>query len=162
MAADDWLDTISGTQGIAGSADYVLALTRKRNSDEGKLAVTGRDICEGEFAIATDAGVWTLDGMDLGDAAATVRTRAERDREARLGSRSLDATRFVGSRPCTAPAELAAHLGVDPRAAGVVLSRLADSGHIAKPGRGTYAPLRPENGVVSVESDVTADDEPLW
>jgi hypothetical protein len=41
MAAVDWLETVSGTQGIAGSADYALVLHRKRKSNLGSLAVTG-------------------------------------------------------------------------------------------------------------------------
>lgn len=113
MGAEDWLDTLSGTQGIAGSADYILVLTRKRKSDEGVLAVTGRDIAENEYAVKTDQGIWSLDGMDLLDAAATVTTRAEEAQQSRLGSQSLDAMKFVNSRQTTTPAELAEHLGID-------------------------------------------------
>jgi hypothetical protein len=146
MGAEDWLDTLSGTQGIAGSADYVLVLTRKRNSDEGVLAVTGRDIEEAEYAVKTDQGIWSLDGMDILDAAATVRTRAEAAQQSRLGTQSLDAMKFVNSRPTTTPAELAAHLGIDNRVAGNLLGRLADAGYIAKPSRGTYTPTTDESG----------------
>ena len=111
MGAEDWLDTLSGTQGIAGSADYIIVLTRKRKSDDGVLAVTGRDIVENEYAVKTDHGIWSLDGMDILDAAATVATRAEETQQSRLGSQSLDAMKYVNSRSTTTPAELAAHLG---------------------------------------------------
>ena len=42
--AADFVDTVSGTQGIAGSVDFVLVLTRKRHENKAILAVTGRDI----------------------------------------------------------------------------------------------------------------------
>lgn len=139
MGAEDWLDTVSGTQGITGSADYILVLTRKRKSDEGVLAVTGRDIAENEYAVKTDSGIWSLDGMDLLDASATISTRAEAAKQSRLGNRSLDAMRFVNSRETTTPAELADHLGIDNRVAGNLLASLTDGGYIAKLSRGTYA-----------------------
>ena len=154
MGAEDWLDTLSGTQGIAGSADYILVLTRKRKSDEGVLAVTGRDIAENEYAIKTDQGIWSLDGMDILDAAATVAARAEAEQQSRLGTQSLDAMKYVNSRSATTPAELAAHLRIDGRVAGNLLARLADNGYIEKPSRGTYIPI---SGDESSESDETPD-----
>lgn len=144
MGAEDWLDTVSGTQGITGSADYILVLTRKRKSPEGILAVTGRDISENEYAVKTDDGIWTLDGMDLLDASATIATRAEAAKQTRLGDKSLDAMQFVNSRDTTTPAELAAHLGMDNRVAGNLLARLADAEYITKRSRGTYG--RGESG----------------
>lgn len=140
MGAEDWLDTVSGTQGITGSADYILVLQRKRKSDEGVLAVTGRDVAENEYAIKTDNGIWTLDGMDILDAAATVTTRAERQ-QARLGDRSHDAVRFVNSRSTTTPKDLAEHLGIDNRVAGNLLGKLRDGGYIEQSARGIYTAL---------------------
>lgn len=139
MASEDFLEAISGTQGIAGSADYVMVLRRKRKSDEGILAVTGRDVVENEYAVKVDDGIWSLDGMDILDAAATVTSRSERDQN-RLGDRSLDAMRFVNSREATTPADLAEHLKIDGRVAGNLLARLTDGGYITKPRRGTYGP----------------------
>jgi len=75
QGADDFLDTVSGTQGIAGAADSVIVLSRRRKSDDGVLAVTGRDIEENEYAVRTTGGLWSLDGQDIFDAAATVNTR---------------------------------------------------------------------------------------
>jgi hypothetical protein len=155
MGAEDWLDTVSGTQGITGSADYILVLQRKRKSDEGVLAVTGRDVAENEYAVKTDNGIWSLDGMDILDAAATVATRAERQQN-RLGDRSHDAVKFVSTRTTTTPKDLAEHLGIDPRVAGNLLGRLRDGGYIEQTGRGVYAPLSGETG----ETGETAD-QPL-
>ncbi|MDQ1248561.1 MAG: hypothetical protein QG597_2934 [Actinomycetota bacterium] len=146
MASEDWLDSVSGTQGIAGSADYILLLRRKRKSDDGTLAVTGRDIAENEYAVTTDNGRWSLDGMDILDAAATVTTRAEQQQN-RLGDRSLDAVTFVNSRATTTPKDLAQHLGIDNRIAGNLLAKLRDGGYIEQPARGVYtAPLGGETG----------------
>lgn len=140
MGAEDWLDTVSGTQGITGSADYIIVLQRKRKSDEGILAVTGRDVAENEYAVKTDNGIWTLDGMDILDAAATITTRAERQQN-RLGDRSHDAVRFVNSRPSTTPKDLAEHLGIDNRVAGNLLGKLRDGGYVEQSSRGIYTAL---------------------
>lgn len=41
--ADDAFDKISGTNGLMGSADSAIIMTRKRGSTEAKLQITGRD-----------------------------------------------------------------------------------------------------------------------
>lgn len=64
-AAEDYLDAVSGSQGIAGAADSVLVLTRSRGRAQAVLKVTGRDIEEAEYALDFDAhiGTWRmLDG----------------------------------------------------------------------------------------------------
>ena len=61
-AADDYVDSVSGTQGLAGAADAVLVLSRSRGSADAKLQITGRDVEEAEYALHFDAvhGVWSL------------------------------------------------------------------------------------------------------
>jgi len=49
--ADDALEEVSGTNGIAGSADGILVLTRARNENEAELFITGRDIEEAQLAL---------------------------------------------------------------------------------------------------------------
>jgi RecA-family ATPase len=58
--AADFLDTVSGTHGLAGAADAVLVLERSRGSAEAKLQITGRDVEETEYALnfAGDVGTW--------------------------------------------------------------------------------------------------------
>ena len=90
----DFVDAVSGTQGIAGSADFLLVLSRKRHDDEAVLAVTGRDIAEREYALKSDGGLWTLDGTSLADAAKTVESRHQ---QRQLGDRSLEVLEFVAS-----------------------------------------------------------------
>lgn len=147
--SSDFVDAVSGTQGIAGSADFILVLARKRKSDDAVLAVTGRDVPENEYALTTSDGRWSLDGMDLTDAAATVENRQQKTT---LGDRSIEILRFVESRETTTPGELAAHLDIDSKMAGTLLGRLYDAGNIEKSGRGVY--VRRVESVESVESSV--------
>lgn len=158
QGADDWMDTISGSQGVNGSADFTLALTRDRQSSAGTLSVTGRDIAEGEYAITVTDCRWSLDGEDLDAAAQTARQRAADAHEkktSRLADRSLAALAYVQSKNETAPKELAAYLNVSPVIAGNTLGRLADKGLIVKVGRGNYTPI-PKPGE-SDESDESPD-----
>jgi hypothetical protein len=62
QSAEDFLDTVSGTHGLAGAADAVLVLKRSRGSAEAVLNVTGRDVEEAEYALnfAADIGTWQL------------------------------------------------------------------------------------------------------
>ena len=58
----DFVDSVSGTQGIAGSVDFILALNRKRHANDALLNVTGRDVTEARIALTADEGVlWRLD-----------------------------------------------------------------------------------------------------
>jgi hypothetical protein len=63
--SDDFLATVSGTNGIAGAADAVLVLERGRNNADGVLHITGRDVEETDYAISFDP----TDGTDhtIGD-----------------------------------------------------------------------------------------------
>lgn len=62
--SEDYVNTVSGTHGLAGAADTILVMARARNSTEAKLSITGRDVEEAEHALRydTDAGGWTLLG----------------------------------------------------------------------------------------------------
>src|SRR5206468_5458508 len=59
---EDFLEAVSGTNGIAGAADATLVLRRPRGQADGVLHVTGRDVDEAEYALAFQpaAGAWTL------------------------------------------------------------------------------------------------------
>ena len=132
----DFVDAVSGTQGIAGSADSVLVLRRQRKSDEGTLSVTGRDVVEREIALVTSGGRWQLDGFTIESATERVEERQQRGE---LGDKSLDVLRVVmtASGPVKA-AEVAESAGIHPDHARKYLKRLADSGRIHRAGRGLY------------------------
>lgn len=137
--SSDFVDAVSGTQGIAGSADFVLLLARKRKSNDAVLSVTGRDVIEAEYALVMNDGRWTLDGMDLTDAAATVERR---EQQKAMADRSLEILRFVQSRPETTAKDIEAHIsGISNNDAGTYLRRLYDKGHIEKVRRGVYKPV---------------------
>lgn len=147
--SDDFVDAVSGTHGIAGSADSIIVLTRRRHSNEALLAVTGRDVSEAEYALLTDDGLWSIDGDDLAGAA---RTAAARRDEGQLGDRALEVIALVNRNTETRAADLAA-IGITADQGRVYLNRLADSGRIRKAGRGIYAPISPDSdGVMSVTS----------
>jgi len=58
---------VSGTHGLAGAADTIAVLARKRQSAEGSLKITGRDVPENEYGLTIQDGMaWQLDGADLG------------------------------------------------------------------------------------------------
>lgn len=64
----DFVDAVSGTHGLAGAADTIILLERDRQSDQGVLKVTGRDVNEAEYAIVSDGGRWRLNGTSLEEA----------------------------------------------------------------------------------------------
>ncbi|MDX1880091.1 AAA family ATPase [Mycolicibacterium sp. 141076] len=137
--SDDFIDALSGTQGLAGSADYVLVLKRPRNSTEATLQLTGRDAPEGEYALTVQAGAWLLNGRDLNAASDAAQTLRERGN---LGDRSADILNVVNARTreglITTAADISAKIGITQNDAGTYLRRLADAERIAKVSRGTY------------------------
>lgn len=96
LRAQDFVDSVSGTNGIAGGADTVLVLTRDRGESDGLLQVTGRDVTEAAYTLSFDGGMWALDGSDLDAAAIAARSRRA---SAGLGDRAHDVVEFVGIRP---------------------------------------------------------------
>ncbi|KDE14924.1 AAA family ATPase [Rhodococcus aetherivorans] len=135
---EDFVDAVSGTQGIAGAADFILVLARRRQTTEASLSVTGRDVIESEYAITSHDGAWALDGDNLPAAAAAL---TERKQTENLGDLATEVVRFVNGRDKTTPADLAAHLGIDTKTAGTRLSQAHKSGRINKTGRGVYTPF---------------------
>lgn len=154
QASDDFVDGVSGTQGLAGSFDSVLVLARRRQANDAVLHVTGRDVEEGEYALQTDAGVWSLIGDSL-DAAAEV-ARASRE-AGQLGEALLDVLAVVKDAPgATTPAEVAQLAGIDAKTASKYLSRLVERGDIVKPARGKY--VSSLSKVSTTESDFDSVD----
>ena len=118
----DFVDAISGTNGIAGSADTIVLLARDRHETTGLLSVTGRDVHE------------VHDDVQLG----------------RRGDRMHDVVNFVNSRPVTTPKEVDDLLG-RPGQGKVYLPRALDAGLIDKADkRGHYLPLTPPVTSVTV------------
>jgi hypothetical protein len=141
--AVDFVDQVSGTQGLAGSVDFVLALNRKRHENDAILSVTGRDVNEAEYALIAERGfIWRLDGTSL--AGAAVRADEKRDEEIeaarlrRLGRQAQDVVKLINERGEVTPAEIAFKYHLTPKIASNLLGRLVEGGFIVQSGRGEY------------------------
>ncbi|OYO07884.1 hypothetical protein CGZ94_20665 [Enemella evansiae] len=137
-ATDDFVQSVSGTNGIAGAADSIVILSRPRVESSALLKVTGRDVEEAEYAVSVTGGHWTLDGETLVEAAQLARqTKATSG----LSDRSAEVLRTVEHSPNGIRAnEIATKLGISTDDAGRYLRRLRDAGKVASPSRGVFVP----------------------
>ncbi len=150
--SDDFVDGVSGTNGIAGAVDTIIVIARARNESQGLFKVTGRDVPEREYAVSVDGGRWTLIGDSLHAAATAAHTiRAT----ANLSDRSAEIVRFVARNPDgVRPTDVATAMEIGVKEAGVYLGRLLDAGKVRRPERGLYVPVV---SVVSVVSEKPTD-----
>jgi len=96
-SAEDFVDSVSGTHGLAGAADTIVVLTRDRQQVLGKVQVTGRDVAEGEYAVYfRDGAVWELHGGDL--EAAREKAQAMRATSG-VSDRMLDVVMYAYEHP---------------------------------------------------------------
>jgi hypothetical protein len=138
--AEDFVDRVSATHGLAGAADTIVVLSRARHESEAVISVTGRDVPEAEYALRLDDGaLWTLDGANLDKAAAKgVQLRAQTG----LGDRSAEIVKYVHDHPDgVSPATVAKALHLTSEVARQFLKRIHDNGKLSKKGRGLYLPL---------------------
>jgi hypothetical protein len=125
-ASEDFLATVSGTNGIAGAADAVLVLARGRNNADGVLHVTGRDVEENDYALSFDTGcgAWNmLDGPAIDYIVADTRAGILRYLREHLGSQ---------------PKAIAEATGLAYSNVKQTCLRMADSGQLTKDGTGRY------------------------
>ena len=125
MAAEDPLETVSGTNGLTGAADAVLVLNR--DGQGCTLSGRGRDLEEYQHAVSFDrlSGRWSA----LGDAVDVRRSDERVDLLAELASATEDLT----------PTDLAERLCKRTPAIKMMLGRMAKAGEVARgEKRGTY------------------------
>lgn len=140
----DFMNSVSGTQGLNGGVDFSLVLDRRRHSDSAVLSVTGREVEESQYALLFDSGQWLLDGDTLeqarGRAGAVLAREREAATRARVGDKMTSVVDYVNSagQPVT-PGDVANACGIDSKAASTYLSRAVESGLVDKQGRGRYA-----------------------
>jgi RecA-family ATPase len=147
--ADDPLEMLSGTNGLAGAADTVLVLNRDANGTT--LYVRGRDIEESEAALQFERGRWHL----AGDAAEIRKSGERREILAALE----DAAGPLG------PKEIASITGMKAGNVRALLLKLGKAGDIAKAKYGKYvvaqAVQKPDNTdhTDNTSKPRSADDE---
>jgi AAA domain len=154
--AEDFVDAVSGTHGLAGAADTIIVLARDRQESAGLVKVTGRDVAEGEYAVTfKDGAVWELDGHDLEVARQKAqKVRATTRATAGAGDRMLDVVLYAYAHPeGVRRGDVAKALHMEPKAATVYLARAVDAGRLQRAERGLYTP------VISVTSVMSAGQE---
>ncbi|MEV0146318.1 MULTISPECIES: AAA family ATPase [unclassified Nonomuraea] len=126
MGSDDFLEQVSGTNGLAGAADATLVLKRARGTADGVLHVTGRDVEEAEYAMAFQpaAGVWhLLDGPpedhNLSDTRAAI-------------------IRHVRTNPNSTPKAIAEGVGIVRDTVKKTCQRMAADGQLCVDATGRY------------------------
>jgi hypothetical protein len=134
----DFVESVSGTNGLAGSADSIVVLSRKRNATDGVLQVTGRDIAEGEYALRfVDGAFWQLNGRSLEEAARRLIEVRARDKHS---DQTREVIAYVNGHPDgVTPKQVDEALSMTD--ARQYLGRLAHKGTIGKKERGTYTPV---------------------
>jgi hypothetical protein len=127
LAAEDPVDSVSGTMGLTAAVDAVLVLKSERGQHDAALFVTERDIDERELALHWDPqfALWSI----LGDAA-EYRLSAERQRVPAFFDRTGQAM---------TPAEVAPPIDKARAVTRQTLWRIARYGHLLSVGRGHYA-----------------------
>lgn len=156
-ASEDFVDAVSGTNGIAGAADTTVVIKRPRTEGEAVIAVTGRDVDEAEYAATFVGGKWSLAGGNLG----TARDQAVVSKATtNLGDRSADIIAAVGRAegPSTI-AEVAESTGLTTDQAKDYLGRLAREGKLQRPKRGTYALTLSQLSQVSPPTDQQGESD---
>lgn len=130
-SSEDFLDDVSGTQGLAGAADCILVLKRSRGQADAVLHVTGRDVEEAEYALSfhADLGAWQmLDGP-------------AQDYE--LGDTRQQILRHLRSVEAASPKQIADALTVNYELVKKTCQRMADNGQLDASSGLYMAPVTP-------------------
>jgi len=140
-SSEDFLNEVSGTNGLAGAADTVAVLRRPRGQADAVLHITGRDVDEAELALSwkADLGQWHLLSGEASDYA--------------LGETRLAIIRYLREEESATPKQISAALGVDHATIRQTCKRMFDAAQIDTDGRGTYLPLQPVTPVTAVTQD---------
>lgn len=149
----DFLQEVSGTNGIAGAADATIVLKRARNQADATLSITGRDVEENEHAMTydPDTGTWTLlDGPATDHTMSDTRTTIARALREHHG---------------LTPKALADLTGLSRNLTKKTCARMADAGQLTTDGTGTYYTPLTNPGTATTPAavpTVPAVPEPLF
>lgn len=138
--ASDFLDAVSGTNGIAGAADTILVLKRDREDKGATLHVTSRDAKEGSYSLQFEEnGRWSLNGDSLTEASVNAKVG---ELTQGVGDRMADIITYVASHPDgVTPKDVARDLDLGDSEARQYLRRAHEAGRVSRPKRGLYTPL---------------------
>ena len=152
LSETDWVDQISGTNGIAGAADTLLGFERQRGEQTAILRVTGRDVEEQELALAFDVEKY---GWFISGTAADARLSAE--------AKEFTAEMWeIGRGHAVHTNKLAEALGKKRKTIAMMGRRLADRGIIRSLGDGLWAPLSLVSPALGIDgSDSLPLDPPV-
>ena len=150
-SATDFLDEVSGTQGVAGAADSVAVLKRIRGKADGLLQITGRDVEEASYALAfaPDIGAWQLSDTPAAEVA--------------LGDTRAAVLAYVRDHPGARPNAIAEGTGLDYPTVRQAARRMAGDGQLqADPAGGYYEPVTAVTGVTTAGmTSENASDTPV-
>ncbi len=134
--SEDFVDVVSGTQGLAGAADAVLVLCRTRTAADAELKITGRDVEEATRALRfdPDRGAW----VEIDADPATLR----------LGDTRRRVREFIAEHTSATPKQLTDALSLGPDLAKQTCRRMVADDQLDTNGRGDYflprvSPLSP-------------------
>lgn len=124
--ATDYLDLVSGTNGIAGAADGILILTRNRGNTQATLKVTGRDVEEAEHTLTflAEHGRWVI--------------LKPVSRSYDIGSTRQKVLHAVRAHGALTPTEIAVLCEITVTNAKQTCLRMASAGQLETDGKGTY------------------------
>ena len=133
MESEDRMDDISGTFGVTGSADGILALVRRTGQADAELHVTGRDVEAAEYALKFDNTTlsWNLMG------------KAEEVKNTEQQQILYDAIKDYG-HPLS-PKEMKVMTGLDLQYIKNTLPKLLKQGNITKAGYGKYLSIETDD-----------------
>jgi biotin operon repressor len=145
---EDFLQEVSGTNGIAGAADATLVLRRPRGQADGVLLVTGRDVEEAEYALTKDPDTsnWLMLDGPAGDH--------------QLGETRAVLLRHVRANGPIGPKEIAETLGMNRETVKKTLQRMHADGQVSADAAGRYSAPDPEQTAITAPDpagDTTAD-----
>jgi hypothetical protein len=129
----DVFNEVSGSTGLTGAADAILIAKRARNTAEGILHVTGRDVTEREYGLSWHPEDCTWGLLDEPVSLASMGTTRRR---------ILD---YVNGMPGASPGEIAAGTGINLNTVKSNVRRMAEDNQLGSDGEGRYfAPSTPD------------------
>lgn len=142
---EDWLERVSGSTGIAGSASCIWLLDRNRGRPEGVLRVAPRDDEESEVPVRFHNGRYSFaDDLTSAQARHTGGPRAVLD--------------FLNEHRTATFTELMMGTGLEKNQVGKIVGRLADSGEIES-ARGRWRIVPTGIGIHADLLDVIDEEE---